>query len=355
METNSLKIPLNIILDEEVPWTAKAMYGLITQSPTQLTTKQLGFFLGLQLKQVRYHLQLLIELNYLTTDKKLPKNVQKRTPDLEPLLLLLLDNNNRRGVIEKSTVEVVSDKFFKTDKIRRKNQPHKIDKLISYWNSSPNTRSHKRDTKTYKLSYKLLEQLMVGSFFTKNYFDLEFLKSIKEDNPKLVTQCWTGQQIKWTLSNLHQLYVVGFWPRDKDSLPKNLASLLYNERTQKSLFIFVTINPPKLNVPNDTSGLTHHLASLNTIFTTKIMFGKQLKDFYKQHDMALSTRQKVIWQRAFPTVEIFAEKTAKWFSKQKLDRGFSIRMVDQESRLWGKYCDYLTDEVFAGELWGAKD
>ncbi len=60
----------------------------------------------------------------------------------------------------------------------------------------------------------------------------------------LLNKQWTNSEIKKNIERLSKLFVEGIWPYDKKSLPKDLATLIYNPRTNASWFLQVFVNPP---------------------------------------------------------------------------------------------------------------
>lgn len=139
--------------------------------------------------------------------------------------------------------------------------------LLDYWNGLPNIQKHiSPKTKTYQRSCNLLRQLRQGIFTKRNHINPDFLKRNKIP-AKLLNKKWSNTDLKIIMDRLSKLHTGGYWPEDKSSLSKSLEGLLYNPRTNTSMFLMVAANEPKplrkrQRTTDPNPGLTEEFSSL---------------------------------------------------------------------------------------------
>ena len=109
------------------------------------------------------------------------------------------------------------------------------ERLLTLWNKKFPDKSVPLDSPEGLLCLSLLSQLLSGVFFRSHKWDVSFAGRFKL--PITSSYVWSEDSIKKGFDQLGNLYLEGFWPPDKSTLPKKLSTLLYNKRTKKSLFV----------------------------------------------------------------------------------------------------------------------
>jgi hypothetical protein len=143
-------------------------------------------------------------------------------------------NNNNSLEVSKDTI---SNKLPQID--------IKYNHLFSYWNNISTMRTHKEGTKRHKKINELFRQLKMGTFYRQNALDKEYLK-IHKIPTDYKNKKWTDEEIKITIDHLANSLLDGYTPEvDKSSWPRDLDTLIFNPRTGKSMFLKVSICPPK--------------------------------------------------------------------------------------------------------------
>jgi len=119
--------------------------------------------------------------------------------------------------------------------------------LLNFWNNLPNipTKHIKPNTKVRLTAAGYFTQLASGRFADNKKFKPGFFNDHKLSSSTLAKQ-WTREEIKAGLKRLNNIFVEGYWPRNKDNLPKDLATLLYNPGKQNSWFLMVVGQEPEL-------------------------------------------------------------------------------------------------------------
>jgi hypothetical protein len=144
-----------------------------------------------------------------------------------------------------STISLSKDK----DKaILGKSPSFKTDPFVEGWNSLkekfPMLQEHRKpSTKIYQNAVKLIRHLKFGTFGDMCHVDHDF-RERNHISQKLLSKKWTETEIKQTINKLPLLFLKGYWPHDKSTLPKDLSSLIFNPRTNSSFFLLVYTHPP---------------------------------------------------------------------------------------------------------------
>lgn len=144
-------------------------------------------------------------------------------------------NNNKYNKVSKDTYNRSTDLKDITPKEKRK--PHPI---VEFWNDlDAGARHTDPDKKTYQKAVTHIARLRKGIFgqFIKLSPDATYIDIADRE--------FTDEEIKKTISNMALMFKDGYWPEDKKRLPRDLATLLYNPRTQKSMFLMCFKTPPK--------------------------------------------------------------------------------------------------------------
>jgi hypothetical protein len=109
------------------------------------------------------------------------------------------------------------------------------DLIFDYWNSQPNLRKHKTDSKVYSEYIKYVDHLLNGSFgnrYTLTSFCIEMNNLSEEELGKK----WTQEEIKDAIEKFN--FMCGSdYSGDKQFFPKTISDFFYNPRTENS-FIF---------------------------------------------------------------------------------------------------------------------
>lgn len=120
------------------------------------------------------------------------------------------------------------------------------DQYMEYWNSLKGVPKHLNpNSSIYQQTAQTIKKLAKGILFEKVQLDSEWLKQ-KRIPKAFLTNKWPDHNIKDILLRLSHLYLVGYWPDNKDWLKTTkLIDLLYNPRTQKSWALAVLLEEPK--------------------------------------------------------------------------------------------------------------
>jgi len=119
--------------------------------------------------------------------------------------------------------------------------------LIEFWNNLPNvpTKHIRPNTKVRLTVAKYFTQLASGCFDNDKKFKPGFLNDHKLSS-SILAKKWTREEIKAGLKRLNDIFIEGYWPRNKDNLPRDLATLIYNPGKQNSWFLMITGQPPEV-------------------------------------------------------------------------------------------------------------
>lgn len=270
-----LVIPIEAIAEPKLPWSAKALFGLIDllDHPKRGCWAKNDYFAGILSstnQTITNHISLLKKLRFITVEDELSKNrIIKVNPTYKKLYMLPIRNfmGSYINKVDSNNYKRLSKDIDNLKGDSDESQIIKNNPLIDYWNNLPNTQKHSSPkTKTYLRSCILLKQLKQGTFIKRNHINPDFLKRNKIPN-KFLNKKWHTADLKIIMKRLSNLLTGGYWPADKSNLPRSLELLLYNPNSNSSLFLMVAANEPeplrkrqRLSDPNP--GLTKEFLSL---------------------------------------------------------------------------------------------
>lgn len=117
-------------------------------------------------------------------------------------------------------------------------------RCLDTWNKNSLGTKHNLNTKTAQRIFEYLDQLSEGTFSQRKSLKQEFLEK-NNITPALLNKKWTKKELLLGIKNLTNFYVEGFWPANKDKLPRGFDSMIYNPRSGTSFFLMALISPPK--------------------------------------------------------------------------------------------------------------
>lgn len=117
--------------------------------------------------------------------------------------------------------------------------------ILDMWNQIPDVRKHNDlTTKTICRAAKALEHLSRGSFFDHYKISESFISKNNIPSSWIVKKkAITQRQIFTAVSKYHLYFKHGYWPTNKDSLPRSLDSFIYNDHTGGSFLLRLIVNP----------------------------------------------------------------------------------------------------------------
>lgn len=191
-----------------------------------------------------------------------------------------------------------------------------LDPIIIFWNTLPGVRIHKdTSTKTYIKAKKKLNQLRQGKF-RYNRFDGQFLKS-KGITKEIIGRTYTDMEIREILKEVSKMFLSGYWPENKDWLPKDLSSLLFNERRNNSWFLACAAVPVETL---DDSTCRSWLENLD----------KEDRDTFKDFVINLELTQGYkIPEREYPVISSIIIEIQKYYNHLK-----TVMMSREREEAW---------------------
>jgi hypothetical protein len=132
--------------------------------------------------------------------------------------------------------------------ISEKSPSFKTDLFVEGWNSLkekfPMLQEHRKpSTKIYQNAVKLIRHLKFGTFGDMCHVDHDF-RERNHISQKLLSKKWTETEIKQTIEKLPLFFLKGYFPYNKETLPKDLPNLIFNPRTGSSWFLMAYAHPP---------------------------------------------------------------------------------------------------------------
>ena len=229
----------NKLIDNE--WFSKTRESILKDIPIGKT-------------QLQSIIKRLNDLNYIKT---------KRIGSLGKVYYRLNQNKINKEIKEETKKEINKEykedikkeinKEYKEDikkeikeEIKKEIKKEKKNDLIEYWNSLNNTPKHKLpNTKVYKDIVTYFKYFKNGTVLKKIRLNKEYLKKNNIPITKLMKK-WSDKEIKENLLKLSKIFTKGYWPVNKNKIPKNLSNLIYNTRTNRSMFLLVCFNDLKI-------------------------------------------------------------------------------------------------------------
>lgn len=148
-------------------------------------------------------------------------------------------DNNKEKVLSKDNTERFSGKTgtFKPSIYLEKWNSLKNKNILIQQHLNP-------DRNVYQRAVKLIKHLKNGTFGNHVHVDRDFMKK-NHVRFLLLEKKWTDKEIFTCLDRLSLLFKEGYWPPRKNLLPKSLADLIHNPRTNASWFLLVYTHPPR--------------------------------------------------------------------------------------------------------------
>lgn len=357
-----LNLEAELIANTNIPWSAKALFSLIKllDDPKKgcwASNQYLANHLLLTTQTISNHIQLLAKYEYITTNGRNERRIIRINPAYieiyKPLIKKFIHNNketNRDSFYTKKK-EVVFEKNKVDESKELKKNP-----LIDFWNELPNTSKHKkRTTKTYKKITAHLNQLKSGVFSKRNKLDQDFLTRNKITNGLLSKQ-YTTSELREGLLRLSNMLTEGYWPFNKEKLPKSLQQLLFNPHTGSSMFLKVMAKAPeqlsksKLRRPVDRnedmteSLLERKLIVLDdlSIREIRVMF-KHLQAIKNYHTEALEYDRFGNKLIRYEQPHKLLDDYLKWIDDQEWLEGFKLSLLNIENKPWKLFTKWASE------------
>jgi hypothetical protein len=295
MEIEYIKIPTPILFCRELSPTAKLVFAIIIAidrdgQGCSLDNETFSTVLDKSVRTITNAVTQLSNLELLKIDN--PNN-DKRVLRIDgnatkkiSRRVNIYNNNNNKLLLSLSNISLSKDKDLRptTKKIsrhsdrtrksillqtgKRRDNPDLKNTYIEYWNKITWCRTHSSTkSKTYKQTASLLRQLKAGTFGNKKDFDRNWEKR----HVDLIHKKWTNRQIKLAIDSVSLFLKEGYWPKDKDKLPKSLNLLIYNPISRKSLLLSAYRSPPGLL--SESKSLPAELDESQTNELISILYG----------------------------------------------------------------------------------
>ena len=233
--------------------------------------------------------------------------------------------------------------------------------LINFWNNLPGvpTKHVKPNTKVRLTAARYFAQLASGRFADGKKFKPGFFNEHKLSSSILAKQ-WTREEIKEGLKRLNNIFIEGYWPRNKDTLPKDLATLLYNPGNQNSWFLMVIGQEPEL-LDNSVNFKpeNHKAAKQHPDIIWQIIKQFQDKQIF-EHDVTAKTMDEINSIIEYHSHMDFSNNMAnyRWGNLRQLIDDFcnfiiaksylenSIINISAEGKLFQAFIDECEDELY---------
>lgn len=139
-------------------------------------------------------------------------------------------------------------------------------RVFRYWNEQPNLTTHKKGTRTYQRCLDLIQALRNGVLVDKVKISEFKGNGISIDD---LSRKWTPKEIRKAIKIINEQHKEGYWPDNKNVVPKSLADAIYNPRTGKSWILLV------------------HKYGLTEVKKSKDRLSDQLKHIYNKMEFTL--------------------------------------------------------------------
>lgn len=272
MEIEYIKIPAPVLFCPNLSPTAKLVYAVIMAVDKDgkgctLDNESISLVLDKSIRTITNAITQLSNLGLLkidnpNNDKRVLRIDGTATKKISMRVNIYNNNNNNKLLLSSlSNISLSKDKDLRstTKKIsrhsdrtrkklllktyKRKDNPDLKNTYIEYWNKISWCRTHgSTKSKTYKQTASLLRQLKAGTFGNKKDFDRNWEKQHED----LIHRKWTDKQIRLAIDSVSLFLKDGYWPKEKDKLPKSLNLLIYNPISRKSLLLSAYRSPPGL-------------------------------------------------------------------------------------------------------------
>jgi hypothetical protein len=139
---------------------------------------------------------------------------------------------------------------------KKKHIPRK-NAIVEFWNTLPYVRNHyDPSSKVYRKASQRIRLLRSGKIGKKFALDPKWADRMGIPKKAWNGTIWSDKKIKLNLERLSKIFHPEYLPRDKSRMPRDLPTLIYNERSGKSLFIkYYYQDPTKADAYEDEEAL----------------------------------------------------------------------------------------------------
>lgn len=144
-------------------------------------------------------------------------------------------NNTSSNSISKDILRVSGE----THNPSLKNTPEKENpscKIVEYWNSKKNLRTHKRNTKTYANAARLVRILQAGQFGKMYHIEDKYARK-NNITVKDLRKKYSDEDIMKAIDSYDLMCSPDYGSEYKDKYPKDFSTFLYNSSTERSFFL----------------------------------------------------------------------------------------------------------------------
>lgn len=283
--------------------------------------------------------------------------------------LVTIDSKESRSDFKKSLNSSLDNppRTPQSEQPNKKVKPSKRSRYVCRWNSHPQVQHHKENSKTYATAHKYCEQLEQGGRFSADKsLNPEFL-SRNKITLNMIDRPMTREEILKTIDDCAKFLQGGYWPRDKEKMPKSFEQMLYNPMSMKSWFMMARFHPPKLlkdfeqcqpklteeqkDILDHQKGVTQEIFELISekdrqdlnILTKVADIGKALIDIHKTFDQGI---QQVRTHFSWPFD--LARKWRQWLQEQEdewMETPLIIDNMKPKGQLWDGFIKDMMDRL----------
>lgn len=230
---------------------------------------------------------------------------------------------------------------------------------LNHWNSldiSHHKPEHNgQGNQTYIRATSILKSIEKGSFLSKRELSHDFMKKHNITRKQLSTPL-VPKQIRETLSKLRFLFVEGYWGFNKFDKARNLSSLLYNPRSQASMFYAVMSNPALTAPDSERFAINDKHPEITEMFlplfangndaklsnrdTRTLVYGiGKLVKLHAEYKKVVSERREDVDPRgkfysSFRTSHQFLEQYRDYLDNWSYELDIHVGMVSPGSWMW---------------------
>jgi hypothetical protein len=231
-------IPATVRYNENITPNAKLLYGEITA-----LSNKFGYCIATNIYFAKlYNTKEITVIRWINSLK-----------EEEFIYTELTSNRNRKIFINKGNKnDTLNNTSYRSIKDTPKKGSVNVVKINSFtrkcidtWNSISYVRHHKKEnSKIYLKISKYVDEMIKGNFDIDKAFDKDWMDRHKITS-KYLGRRFSRRQILSGIENVSLMFKEGYFPQEKNSLPKSLPRLMYNSRTGTSLFISSIIKKPE--------------------------------------------------------------------------------------------------------------
>lgn len=360
MHMQYIKIPSFVLFCRDLSPTAKLLYSVISAIDSdgdgcRIDNEILSEILEKSIRTISNSIKQLVDLGLvkvvnpnndqrvLWIDENAWKKISRQVN--------IYNNNKNKFLLSLSNISLSKDKDYKhiarkkisrhSDQTRktilletnkRRDNPNLKNNLIEYWNEKSWCRTHlSTKSKTYKQTATLLRQLKAGTFGNKK----EFEKKWEKQHADLIDKKWIDKEIKVAIDSTSLYLKEGYWPKDKERLPKSLNLLIYNPISRKSLLLSAYRSPPGLLSENKKLPMEIDESQTNELIS--ILYGG---DAVSPETISADDLSKVI----IATNDIIEYED--WIFDEVFDQYPFLKRHFRDKSLIDYYITYLTEEIY---------